>query len=141
MLRRLEEKEYPTSTFLRRISGPSRSAIQFYPTAQARKRLQELVARTFDPEQWHRLQEKILSNLAKRRAAQRRLAQEVLGRIRDHENSLLNSAQAMTALLLTLPKQIAAHFREHVVVKTITRGKPRLELSLDLLPAFLWGSL
>jgi len=105
MLRLLEQKgmvgsEYATP---KPTSGPGRSSILFFPTAEAIDLFSRLAGESQEQEEWEEVKAHILLSLRQGKASDYQgLLRELLVRIPEARSPLVRCAEVITALLLSL---------------------------------------
>ena len=105
MLRLLEQKgmvgsEYATPMV---VSGPGRSSILFFPTAEAMELFSRLAGENQGQEEWEDVKTHILASLRQGKASEYQdLLRELLTRIPETGSPLVRCAEVITALLLSL---------------------------------------
>ena len=105
MLRLLEQKgmvgsEYATPKV---ASGPGRSSILFFPTAEAIELFSRLAGESQGQEEWEDVKTHILASLRQGKASEYQdLLRELLTRIPEAGSPLVRCAEVITALLLSL---------------------------------------
>jgi len=105
MLRLLEQKgmvgsEYATPKV---TSGPGRSSILFFPTAEAIELFSRLAGESQGQEEWEEVKAHIFLSLRKGKASEYQdLLRELLTRIPEAGSPLVRCAEVITALLLSL---------------------------------------
>jgi len=105
MLRLLEQKgmvgsEYATP---KATSGPGRSSILFFPTAEAIDLFSRLAGESQEQEEWEDVKARIMESLRQGKASEYQdLLRELLTRIPETGSPLVRCAEVITALLLSL---------------------------------------
>ena len=105
MLRLLEQKGMVGSEYTapKVTSGPGRSSIMFFPTAEAIDFFSRLVGESQEQEEWEEVKARILSSLHQGKASDYQgLLYELLASMPEERSPLARCAEVITALLLSL---------------------------------------
>jgi DNA-binding MarR family transcriptional regulator len=105
MLRLLERKGMVSSEYAtpKATSGPGRSSILFFPTAEAVDLFSRLAGESQEQEDWEEVKARIMAGLSQGKASDYQdLLRELLVRIPEARSPLVRCAEVITALLLSL---------------------------------------
>ena len=105
MLRLLEQKGMVSSEYAtpKTTSGPGRSSILFFPTAEAIDLFSRLAGESQEQEEWEDVKAHILTSLSHGKATEYQdLLRELLVGIPEAQSPLVRCAEVITALLLSL---------------------------------------
>ena len=140
MLRLLEQKgmvgsEYATPKV---TSGPGRSSILFFPTAEAIELFSHLAGESQEQEEWEEVKARILTNLSQGKASDYQgLLRELLVRIPEARSPLVRCAEVITALLLSLRE--ARHKLGGQSPVSMLLGTPVSKLGMSILAGLVLG--
>jgi DNA-binding MarR family transcriptional regulator len=140
MLRLLEQKgmvgsEYATP---KAISGPGRSNILFFPTAETMELFSHLAGESQEQEEWEEVKAHILLSLRKGKASDYQdLLRELLARIPEARSPLVRCAEVITALLLSL-RETKHKLGEQSPVSMLL-GSPVTKLGMSILAGLTLG--
>jgi len=140
MLRLLEQKgmvgsEYTTPKV---VSGPGRSSILFFPTAEAIELFSRLAGESQGQEEWEDVKTHILASLRRGKASEYQdLLRELLTRIPEAGSPLVRCAEVITALLLSLRETKHTFGRRSPV--GILLGAPAGSLGMSTLAGLALG--
>ena len=121
MLRLLEQKGVVSSEYVmpKVTSGPGRSSILFFPTAEAIDLFSRLAGESQEQEEWEDVKAHILASLRQGKASDYQgLLHELLVRIPEARSPLVHCAEVITALLLSL-REAKYKFRERSPVSML----------------------
>jgi DNA-binding MarR family transcriptional regulator len=140
MLRLLEQKgmvgsEYATPKV---TSGPGRSSILFFPTAEAIELFSRLAGESQEQEEWEEIKTHILQSLRQGKASEYQdLLRELLTRIPEAGSPLVRCAEVITALLLSLRE--ARHKLGWQNPVSMLLGAPVTKLGMSILAGLVLG--
>ena len=140
MLRLLEQKgmvgsEYATP---KATSGPGRSSILFFPTAEAIDLFSRLAGESQEQEEWEDVKAHILASLRQGKASDYQdLLRELLARMPEAGSPLVRCAEVMTALLLSLRETKHTFGRRSPL--SILLGAPVGRLGMSILAGLALG--
>ncbi len=140
MLRLLEQKGMVSSeyTIPKATSGPGRSSILFFPTAEAIDLFSCLAGESQEQEEWEGAKAHILASLRQGKASDYQgLLHELLVRIPEAQSSLVRCAEVITALLLSL-REARHKFGGRSPVSMLL-GAPVSKLGMSMLGGFALG--
>jgi DNA-binding MarR family transcriptional regulator len=140
MLRLLEQKGMVNSeyTIPKAISGPGRSSILFFPTAEAIELFSRLAGERQEQEEWEEVKARILLSLRQGKASDYQgLLRELLVRIPEARSPLVRCAEAITALLLSLRE--ARHKLGEQSPVSMLLGAPVSKLGMSILAGLALG--
>jgi len=140
MLRLLEQKgmvgsEYSTP---KATSGPGRSSILFFPTAEAIELFSRLAGESQGQEEWEDVKARIMESLRQGKASEYQdLLRELLTRIPEAGSPLVRCAEVITALLLSLRETKHTFGRRSPV--SMLLAAPVGKLSMSILAGLILG--
>jgi len=105
MLRRLEEKGLIAYEFVtpKKITGPGRSSIVYFPTAKAREVISQLAHGSAGEEEWEVIKSRILDNLRQSKASDyNNMLRDLLAMIPETRSPLACCAEIVATLFLGL---------------------------------------
>lgn len=140
MLRVLEQKGMIGSQYAtpKEIAGPGRSSILFYPTVQAKEILYHLAGEIGDQDEWEDVKARILTGLQQGKADNYEdLIQELLNKMPEAQSPLVQCAEIVTALLLSL-REAKYELAEQNSVSAIVKA-PVSKLRMSILAGLILG--
>ena len=133
MLRLLEQKGMVSSEYAtpKATSGPGRSSILFFPTAEAIESFSRLAGDSQEQGEWGEVKAHILLSLRQGKASDYRgLLRELLVRIPEARSPLVRCAEVITALLLSLRKSRYTFGRRSPVSMLLEARVSKLSMSI-----------
>jgi len=140
MLRLLERKGMVTCEYVtpKKIPGPGRSSILFFPTPRARETFFHMAGGAAEEREWEEAKTVILSSLRKGKASDYHgLLRELAARIPETRSPLAYCAEVITALLLGL-REARFRFSEHNPVNRLLET-PVSKLGMSILGGLMLG--
>ena len=140
MLRLLEQKGMVGSEYTvpKVTSGPGRSSILFFPTAEAVEFFSRLAGESQEQEEWEDVKAHILLSLHQGKASDYQgLLRELLARIPEARTPLARCAEVLTALLLSLRE--ARHKLGGQSPVSMLLGAPVSKLGMSILAGLALG--
>ena len=140
MLRLLEQKGMVSSEYTtpKVTSGPGRSSILFFPTAEAIELFSRLAGESQEQEEWEDVKAHILASLRQGKASEYQdLLRELLTRIPEAGSPLVRCAEVITALLLSLRE--ARHKFVGQSPVSMLLGAPVSKLGMSILAGLVLG--
>jgi len=140
MLKLLEQKGMVGSEYAipKVISGPGRSSILFFPSAEAIELFSRLAGESQEQEEWEDVKARILSSLHQGKASDYQgLLRELLVRIPEARSPLVRCAEVITALLLNLRETKHTFGRRSPV--SMLLAAPVGKLSMSILAGLILG--
>ena len=140
MLRLLEQKGMVGSEYTapKATSGPGRSSILFFPTAEAIDLFSRLAGESQEQEEWEDVKAHIIVSLRQGKASDYQgLLRELFVRIPEARSPLVRCAEVITALLLSL-RQARHKFGERSPV-SILLAAPASKLGMSILAGLVLG--
>ena len=140
MLKLLEQKGMVGSEYAipKVVSGPGRSSILFFPSAEAIELFSRLAGESQEQEEWEDVKARILLSLHQGKASDYQdLLRELLVRIPEARSPLARCAEVITALLLSLRETKHAFGPRSPV--SILLAAPVGKLSMSILAGLILG--
>jgi len=140
MLRLLEQKGMVTAEYdtPKETAGPGRSNIRFVPTAETIELFSHLAGDIREQEEWEDVKARILNNLSQGKAERYQdILNDLLAKIPESRSSLVQCAEAMTALLLNL-REAKQELIQHSSVDSILKA-PASKLRMSILAGLILG--
>lgn len=140
MLRILEQKGAVVSRYdtPKETSGPGRSNIRFIPTAEGIEHLAYLTGNIREQDGWEDVKARIFANLSRAKdEGYRDVLEELITKMRGARSSLVQCAEAITALLLSL-REAGQGLIDHDSVGNLLKA-PASRLRMSILAGLVMG--
>lgn len=140
MLRILEQKGMMGAQYVtpKEIAGPGRSSILFYPTSQAKELFSQLAGVTNSKDEWEDVKAHILTSLQQGKADNyKELMQELLDKTPEAHSPLVQCAEIVTALLLSL-REARYELTEQSSISAIVKA-PVSKLRMSIFAGLILG--